>query len=92
VQQEKRSCPADGILAVQHLDSGPRPLQQRLIAGQRLLRRVAEIREQGEVQVRIPIGEMMNLQGLDEPVDALQAGEHRGHDHHRAAIGAMPEE
>ena len=36
--------------------------------------------------MRIPIREMMNLQGLDEAINAFQAREHRGNDHHRAAI------
>ena len=58
------------------------------ISRQSLLRRVAEIRQQGEVKVRIPIREMMNLQGLDQAINAFQAREHRGHDHHRAAIGS----
>ena len=65
--------PVGRIFAVQHLDSGPRPLKQRLVFRQGLLRRVAEIGQQSEVKVRIPIREMMNLQSLDEPIDAFQS-------------------
>ena len=87
VKQEKEVLSVGAIFAVQHLDPGPRPLQQHLISRQNLLRCVAEIRQQGEVKVPVPIREVMNLQGLDEAIDALQAREHRGNDHHRAAIG-----
>ena len=59
-----------------------------MISRQSLLRGVAEIRQQGEVKVRIPIGQMVNLQGLDEAINPCQAREHRGNDHHRAALGS----
>ena len=86
VKQEEEVLSVGGIFPVQHLDAGPRPLKQHLISRQNLLRRVAEIRQQGEVKVLIPIREMMNLQGLDQAINAFQAREHRGNDHHRAAI------
>ncbi len=71
---------------VQHLDAGPRPLQQRFVSGQSLLRRVAEIRQQRKMKVLIPIGEMMDLQSFNETINAFQTVEHGGNDHHRAAI------
>ena len=37
--------------------------QQNLIARLRLVRCVAEIRQQGKVKMVIPVGKMMNLQG-----------------------------
>ena len=43
---------------------------------------------QGEVKVRISIREMVNLQCLDEAINAFQTREHRGNDHHRSAIGS----
>ena len=38
------------------------------------------------MKVRISIREMMNLQCPDEAINAFQTREHRGNDHHRAAI------
>ena len=46
--------------------------QQRLVAGQRLARRVAEVGEQREVQVRVAVGEEAHLERLDQRVDALR--------------------
>ncbi len=39
-----------------------------LVARQNLLGRVAEIRQQGEVQMLVPVRQMMNLQGLDQAI------------------------
>ena len=61
-------------------------MNQCLVARLRFGRRVAEIRQQREVQMLIPVREVMNLQGLDQAIHARHAREHRGHDDHRAAI------
>jgi len=86
MKQEKQGGILGRILLVQHLNPGPRSLEQRLISRQDLLRCVAEIRQQSEVKARVSIGEMMNLQCLDETIYSCQARKHRGNDHHCAAI------
>ncbi len=86
VKQEKPAFPVRQIPAVQRLNPRFGPLNQRRIPGQDLLRRIPEIRQQGEVKVLIPVREVVNLQGLDQAVDVVQAREHRGDDHHGAAL------
>jgi hypothetical protein len=53
MKQKKKILPLGGILLVQHLHPGARPLEQRFILGQHLGRGVAVIRQEGEVQVLI---------------------------------------
>ncbi len=87
MKQKEKSLVRGWIFMVQHLDTGYRPLKQYLILGQNLLRRVAKIRQQGEVQVLIPIREMMDFQSLDQAINPGQAREHGGNHHHSPAIG-----
>ena len=72
------------IPGVQGIDPGTRALEQRIVFGHRLRRGVPEIRQQREMQQGVAIGEMVDLQRLDQVIHAFRAGEHGRHDHHRA--------
>ena len=85
VKQEEPVVVGGLVLAVEHSDSGASPLDQLLIFRQMLRPGVAEIGEQREVQVLVPIGQIMNLQGFDQAIRAGHARQHGGNDHHRAA-------
>ena len=61
MKQEKEGPILGRILLVQPLDSGPRPLQQQFVSRQDLFRRIAEISQQSEVKMLIPIREMVKL-------------------------------
>ena len=65
VKQKEEIMVCSGILRIQHLDSGPRPLLQHVVSRQHRLGGIAEIRQQREVKVMVPVGEMMDLQCLD---------------------------
>ncbi len=79
------------VLLVQALDPGARGPQQRLVLRHRFGRRVAEVGQQAEMQMGVAIGEEADLQRLDQPVDAFDAGEHRGDDDQRARRHRQPE-
>ena len=84
---------APTVFQVQFLDPRAGPLHQRGIAGHRLLLRVEEIADQGEVQALILVGEKPHLQRLDQVLDALLAGKHGRNDHQGARMtGDAPPE
>ena len=87
MKQEENVFAIGQILGVEPLNSSPRLLKQGRVGGKHLLRCVAEIRQQRKVKQLIPVGEMMDFQRFDEPLDPVRAREHRGNDDHRAAIG-----
>ena len=53
----------------------------------RALGRVAEIRQQGEVQVLIAVGEEAHLEIVDELLDMRRGVDDRRHDHQRPVAG-----
>ena len=55
MKQEKEILSVGQIFAVQHLDPVPRPLQQQAISRENLLGSVAEIGQQTEVKMQIPV-------------------------------------
>ena len=69
-QLEKKILTVGNILSIQQLDSNPCPLQQNFISRQNLRRCVAEIRQQCEVKMVIPVREMMNFQSREETINA----------------------
>ena len=54
---------------------------QLRIPGHDLLSRIAEIREQAEVQIRVLIGEEANLQFFQLLTDNIKARQHHGNHH-----------
>ena len=92
MEEEKEIVAARGIAAVKRFDPGSRPFEQSRVLRQSLRRRVAEIRQQGEMQVLIPIREMMNLQRLEPGFQPFEAGENVGTTTIVRLSGAMPRE
>ncbi len=80
--EDARAIIAVGL--VERLDSGARVGEQGVIAGQGLLRRVAEIRQQGKEQIGIAIAEITDLQGFEQIVDLFRPAQQGGDDHHGA--------
>ena len=76
--------PAIRIAGIQGLDAGPGQGQQGGVLRQRLSSGVAQVGQESEVQVRVPIGQEPHLQCLDQTLDVAGAGEH-GRDHHQGA-------
>ncbi len=72
------------VFLVQRADLFLRQPQQVRVLRQRLLVCVEKIRQQGEVQVYVLVGQETDFQRFDEAVDASRAGKHR-RDHHQRA-------
>ena len=66
VEQEKHRVASGRIPQVQHLHPGPRTEHEGFVPGHDLRARIAEVGQQGEVQVLVPVREMVDLQGLDQ--------------------------
>ena len=61
------------VFPIEHLDSRPGPAQERAVTRKLLRRRIPEVREEREMEVVIAVRQVVDLQGLDEPVDGLGA-------------------
>ncbi len=95
--QEEERLGATGVLAaggraraiflVEDLDARARQAEQRLVFRLRFLGRVAVIGEQGELQVRVAIGEEADFERLDQLIDGGDTAQHRRHHHQRAPVG-----
>ena len=66
---------------VQQLDSVARAAQQRLVFRKRFLLRIAEIRQQAEMQVLVPICQKSHFERFKELINLFNAAqERRNHD------------
>ena len=76
MEKEKEIAPTAGVLAIQRFDPGLRALQQqRSSSGKFSSRRIRPVGQEGEVQMRIAIREMMNLQRLEQVIDVFRASQ-----------------
>ena len=74
--------PVGSVPRVQLIDPAGRRVDQHVVAGKHLLARVGEVRQQGEVQVRVAVGEEADLQIVDERQQPRLGVHDRGYDHH----------
>ena len=77
---------ARSVLEVQLVDPRLCQPQQRFVGGQRFLTRVRIIGQQGEMQVRIAVGEKPDFEGLDQFLDVARAGDHGGNHDQRPRL------
>ena len=87
VEQEELIGALGAVLGVERFDAGARRGQDLGIVRHRLGRRVAHVAQQREVDVRVDVAEGLDFQVGNQFVDALDAVEHRRHDHHGAGVG-----
>ena len=71
---------------VERRDAGAGRCQNVRIARQRLLGRVANVAQNGEVQIGIDVPQRLDLDMFDEGEGLLHAAENGGNDHHRAGV------
>ncbi len=74
------------VLAVEGLDSGLGQGDELPVPRQGLLGCIRQVGEQGEMKVRITVGQEAHLERFQEVVDRAGGGQHGGYDHHRAAL------
>ena len=79
MQEKKPVAVVCGILLIETINSFASQLNKFSIVFQSLLRSIFEIREQGKVQMRITIGEITDLQTLQQSIDSGAVRQHRGH-------------
>ena len=72
------------VLSIQGIDPLSGQRQQDFVVGQRLFRRIAKVGQQTEVKIRVAIGQVTDLQGLDQTLDIVRAGQ-QGRHHHQGA-------
>ncbi|MDQ1133040.1 hypothetical protein QE386_001635 [Pseudoxanthomonas winnipegensis] len=60
--------------------------QHGRVLRQVFLRGIGEVGQQAEVQMRPAVGQEPHLQRIDQFIDRLGVGDHRGHDHQRARL------
>ena len=90
MEKEKKIAPAAGVFAIQRFDPGLCALQQSLVFRQIFLRRIRPVGQEGEVQMRIAICQMMNLQRLEQVIDVFRASQDGGNDDHAATVRRDP--
>ena len=90
MKQKKPLGTVRRILAVEPLYPRVSSVQQIFIIGHMLGRCVTKICQQGEMQVRVMVCQIMNLHGLDQPVNSSHTRQHRWNHHHRAPLGCNP--
>ena len=85
-QQEPIAIGARSVAPVQGGDSIGSRCKQRLVTRHGFRGRIRPVREQGEADVTIRIGQMMNLQPLDLSRDRDRGRQQRRDDNHRAQV------
>ena len=93
VQQQEGIVAIGWTTPIERIDPGHGLPDQRLVGGERFRRGIGEVGEQGEMQVRIAVGEEADLQAFEESIDRGRVGEHGRHGDEGALIGwdARPE-
>ena len=83
VKQEEPVRAAVRVPGVERGDARAGRLENLRVVRQRFGRRVQEVAEDGEVNVRVDVAERLHFEVRDQITDALHAVEERRHDHHR---------
>ena len=86
VEEEEAVPPALAEAGVQRLDAAAGRGEDGFVPGQLARRGVGEVAEDGEVDAGVEVPEREDLEVLELPLDALHAGEQRGHDHQGARV------
>jgi hypothetical protein len=69
MEEKKRVAMSACIFGIQRIDACSGRQHQLIVACHRLVVGILEIREQGKVQVTVPVGEESDLERLKEVVD-----------------------
>ena len=83
VAQEETIARGVVMFRVERADALARRLQDRGVLRLRLFGGVAEVAQDGEMNVRVQIAERLDLEMREQIVHPRDAVEHRRHDHHR---------
>ena len=75
------------VFSVESPDAALGILDQGIVLRHALLRRVGEVGEQGEMEVRVRVAQVMAFQLLQQEWDIAFVGEQGGNDHHCATFG-----
>jgi hypothetical protein len=75
---------------IERFDPRSCPLEHRLVAGRINRARVGEIAQDRDVHAGVEISEGEHLHVFEQAVDTLDAGQHRGDNHHRAGSVGNP--
>ena len=86
VQQQEVIVAIRRIPTIERIDPCSHLPEQRRVDGQRFRRGIGEVGEQGEMQVRIAIGEVADFQALEQAIDRDRIGEQRGHGDERTVF------
>ena len=86
VQQQEVIVAIRRIPTIERFDPCSHLPEQRVVDGQRFRRGIGEVGEQGEMQVRIAVGEVADFQALEQAIDRDRIGEQRGHGDERAVF------
>ena len=85
MEQEEAVGPPGTVALVEGLDALEGARRCTFILGHVLLRGVGEVGEQGEAELGIGVGQVVDLQPLEQHRGALGPDQHRGHDDERGA-------
>ena len=90
MKQEENIVAFALILFIQRLDPFPCRVEQRFVLGHHLGRGITPIGQQGKMEMLVTVGQITNLQGLDQIANARGTGQHRGHGHQSATFPGNP--
>ena len=71
---------------VEGVDAGARRLEQRRVIRHLARRRIREVAQDGEMDVRIHVAQRHDLEVLEQGLHPCDARQHRRHDHHRPRL------
>ncbi len=86
MEEIERVVGAVGVPAVQLANAGRRGLEDRRVARPRLRRSVGEVAQDREMEVRLAVGEILDLEVLEGLAYRLDAVEERRDDHRRPEL------
>ena len=82
-----RAAAPQGVAPVEGPDVPEGDAQVLLVLGLVLGRRVGEVGQQGEAQLRVGVGQVVDLEPVGQHRAALGPHQHGGHDHEGGAVG-----
>jgi hypothetical protein len=78
------------VAGVQVANAGHGGFQDCGVVGPGLARRIGEVAQDGEMQMRFPVGQVLHLEVVESVADCGYAVEQRGDDHRRPQLGRDP--
>ena len=90
MKQEENIVAFAFVLFVERLNSFPCSIEESLVLWHHFGRGVTPIGQQAEMEMLITIGQVSDLQRLDQVTHGLSTGQHRGYGHERAKLAGNP--